>query len=121
MKMLKPRNMEDEMNGTEQYLNEFQSKANEGDVERIAKNLHAMRKGPVAKVWETVQALWALVKDPKAGWGSKSLAIAALVYLVSPIDAIPDIIPVLGLTDDAAVLIATAAKISKDLRPYLNK
>jgi uncharacterized membrane protein YkvA (DUF1232 family) len=110
-----------QMADTDKYMNEFESKASEEDVERIAKHLHSMRKGPVAQIWETVLALWALVKDPKAGWASKSMAIAALVYLISPIDGIPDIIPVLGLTDDAGVLIATAAKLSQDLRPYLDK
>lgn len=40
----------------------------------------------------------------------KATLIGALAYFVLPIDAIPDVLPVLGFTDDAAVL-ATAIKL----------
>jgi uncharacterized membrane protein YkvA (DUF1232 family) len=36
----------------------------------------------------------------------KAILIAAIAYFVLPIDAIPDVLPVLGFTDDAAVLAA---------------
>lgn len=92
---------------------------NDQDLGKIQKNLNAMRRGPVADIWNTVIALWKMATDPYANWGSRLLAIGALLYLVSPIDAIPDAIPFLGLTDDVAILTATAAKISSDLRKYL--
>ena len=79
-----------------------------------------MKKGAIAKIWENVLALWALAKDPNAAWGSKALAIGALVYLVSPVDLIPDFIPVFGLTDDAAVVLAAVAKLASDLNRYKN-
>jgi uncharacterized membrane protein YkvA (DUF1232 family) len=40
----------------------------------------------------------------------KATLIAAIAYFVLPADAVPDMLPVLGLTDDAAVL-ATAVKL----------
>ena len=40
----------------------------------------------------------------------KATLVAAIAYFVLPIDAIPDVLPVLGFTDDAAVL-ATAIKL----------
>lgn len=40
------------------------------------------------------------------------IIIAALGYFISPIDAIPDVIMPIGLTDDAGVLIATVKMIS---------
>ena len=40
----------------------------------------------------------------------KAMLVAAIAYFVLPIDAIPDVMPVLGFTDDAAVL-ATAIKL----------
>jgi uncharacterized membrane protein YkvA (DUF1232 family) len=40
----------------------------------------------------------------------KATLVAAIAYFVLPFDAIPDVIPVLGFTDDAAVL-ATAIKL----------
>jgi hypothetical protein len=103
---------------SDKYMRRFESQASEGDVARIGRDLGPMNRGPVAKVWDKVQRLWALIKDPNAGWGSKALAIAALIYLISPLDAIPDLIPVLGLTDDAGVIIAAAAKLASDLRKY---
>ena len=47
----------------------------------------------------------------------KAALIGAIAYFVLPIDAIPDMLPVLGFTDDAAVL-ATALKLVSDhIRP----
>ena len=43
----------------------------------------------------------------------KATLVAAIAYFVLPVDAVPDIIPVLGFTDDAAVL-ATAIKLVTD-------
>ncbi len=47
----------------------------------------------------------------------KATLVAAIAYFVLPIDAIPDVLPVIGFTDDAAVL-ATAVKLVADnIRP----
>jgi uncharacterized membrane protein YkvA (DUF1232 family) len=47
----------------------------------------------------------------------KSTLIAAIAYFVLPADAIPDMLPVIGFTDDAAV-VATALKLVADhMRP----
>lgn len=45
---------------------------------------------------------------------------AMLLYYISPIDLIPDIIPVLGLADDAGVIIAGLTLIKSDLDIYKN-
>lgn len=106
------------MSRTDAYMRQFQSQASEADVGRIGRDLGSMNRGAVAKIWDKVQKLWALIKDPNAGWASKALAIAALIYLISPLDAIPDLIPLLGLSDDAAVILAAVAKLADDLRKY---
>ncbi|MGB2869002.1 MAG: YkvA family protein [Bacteroidota bacterium] len=46
------------------------------------------------------------------------LAIAAIVYFVSPVDAIPDWIPVLGYLDDAAVVGFVIYSIKSDLDEF---
>ena len=47
----------------------------------------------------------------------KATLIGAIAYFVLPVDAIPDVLPVIGFTDDAAVL-ATAIKLVADhIRP----
>ncbi|MFQ3246743.1 MAG: uncharacterized membrane protein YkvA (DUF1232 family) [Arenicella sp.] len=48
------------------------------------------------------------------------LIVAAIIYFVMPIDALPDFIAGLGFTDDAAVLIWTFNKVSKELENFLS-
>lgn len=44
--------------------------------------------------------------------------LAAIIYLVNPIDIIPDIVPVLGQADDAAVLLLAFRAIDNDIQSY---
>jgi len=48
------------------------------------------------------------------------LIVAAIIYFVMPIDALPDFIAGLGFTDDAAVLMWTFNKVSKELESFLS-
>lgn len=48
-------------------------------------------------------ALYLGLRDPKVPWLSKVLAFASVAYVFLPVDLIPDIIPILGLLDDAAM------------------
>lgn len=65
----------------------------------------ALRAGKVVIV-RALQVFYAS-KSAKTPLWAKAIAGTALAYFISPIDAIPDIVPVAGFTDDAAVL-ATA-------------
>jgi uncharacterized membrane protein YkvA (DUF1232 family) len=47
-----------------------------------------------------VLALWLAARDPRVGLAAKCLAALVAAYALSPIDLIPDFIPVLGLLDD---------------------
>jgi uncharacterized membrane protein YkvA (DUF1232 family) len=47
-----------------------------------------------------VVALWLAVRDPRIVWPVRALAALVAAYALSPIDLIPDFIPVLGLLDD---------------------
>jgi uncharacterized membrane protein YkvA (DUF1232 family) len=47
-----------------------------------------------------VLAVWIAARDPRTPWYAKALATAVAVYALSPIDLIPDFIPVLGYLDD---------------------
>jgi uncharacterized membrane protein YkvA (DUF1232 family) len=52
-------------------------------------------------------------------WQTLVLVTASLVYLVTPVDAIPDFIPLIGFTDDVAVITAVIASVGRDLERFL--
>jgi uncharacterized membrane protein YkvA (DUF1232 family) len=51
-----------------------------------------------------VHALYLAAKDPRVPWYAKAAAIAVAAYALSPIDLIPDFIPVLGYLDDLVIV-----------------
>ena len=51
-----------------------------------------------------ILALYLAARDPRVPWHAKALAALVVDYAFSPIDIIPDFIPVLGYLDDLVVL-----------------
>ncbi|GAA2801563.1 YkvA family protein [Kribbella solani] len=82
---------------------------------------------PVGNVIERAQALPRLLRDVRRGTYAdlpKSrtfLWLLALVYLVSPIDIIPDLLPIIGVTDDAGVGVWLLTSVSTAAGLYLRK
>lgn len=54
-------------------------------------------------------ALYLASRDPRTPWYAKLLVAGVVVYAISPIDLIPDFIPVLGLLDDIVIVPLGAA------------
>ena len=54
-------------------------------------------------------ALYLAYRDPRTPWYAKLLAAGVVAYAVSPIDLIPDFIPVLGILDDLVIVPLGAA------------
>lgn len=102
----------------DQLFEEMKSNASEKDVEKINERIGRMCKGALKDVWENVVAMGKMINDNKAAIGGKTIAIGALLYTVSPIDAIPDIIPIVGLTDDAAIITAAVGALGVALQKY---
>ena len=48
--------------------------------------------------------LWFACRDPRTPWLPKIICMLAVAYAISPVDLIPDFIPVLGYLDDAILL-----------------
>lgn len=53
-------------------------------------------------------------------WQTLAAVTAALIYFVSPLDALADFIPLLGFADDAAILSAVLTSINHDLERFLS-
>jgi uncharacterized membrane protein YkvA (DUF1232 family) len=62
-------------------------------------------------IGKALQLYYALQAPATPIW-AKTVIIAALGYFISPIDAIPDAIPVVGYADDLGVLVAAIATVS---------
>ncbi|CAD5283015.1 conserved hypothetical protein [Bosea sp. 62] len=61
---------------------------------------------------EDLLAAWVCTRDPSTPRRVKLTLLAALGYFVLPLDAIPDVMPLLGFTDDAAVIAAALAAVA---------
>lgn len=64
-----------------------------------------------------VYALYLAVRDPRTPWLARAFGVLVVAYALSPIDLIPDFIPVLGLLDDLVLLPAGIALILKMVPP----
>lgn len=51
-----------------------------------------------------IHAVYIAGRDPRVPWHAKALAVIVAAYALSPIDLIPDFIPVLGYLDDLIIL-----------------
>jgi uncharacterized membrane protein YkvA (DUF1232 family) len=51
-----------------------------------------------------VHAVYLAARDPRTPWHAKALAFVVAAYALSPIDLIPDFIPVLGYLDDVVIV-----------------
>jgi len=64
-------------------------------------------------------ALWIAARDPRVPWYAKALAGAVAAYALSPIDLIPDFIPVLGYLDDLLIIPAGIWLVVRLIPPLL--
>jgi len=77
--------------------------------------------------WQTFRALahlptlvrlyWRLFRDARVPLWPKALLVAGLGYVVLPFDFIPDMLPLIGFTDDAAVLVTAIKVVAAHVTP----
>jgi uncharacterized membrane protein YkvA (DUF1232 family) len=110
-------------------LNEQAEKVEKKDLEKVLakeqkiedkfKNNESM-SGYLAKA----KSMFGLVRDYWNGnyrqvpWKTIAAVVGALLYVLMPLDLIPDFIPVAGFLDDAGVIAACLALVSDDLVDY---
>ena len=81
-------------------------------------------KGNLAEVAGSVQLLIRMIRAYAAGeykglpWKSLLSIVAVLIYFVSPIDLIPDFLPVIGITDDVALIVWLIKSLGSDISKF---
>ncbi len=60
-------------------------------------------------------------KDPNVAPWRKAVAVFAVLYALSPVDLIPDVLPVIGWLDDVGVLGLGLAWLSRDVSKYARR
>ena len=91
-----------------QYSNKFSKTEFVEKISRIAKRAGAKLVYAALILYYTLQSNKVSVKD-------KAIIIGALGYLISPLDVVPDAIPIVGLGDDLAVLVYVLQKVWGDV------
>lgn len=86
------------------YSDKFSSKGFVEKISRIAKRAGSKLVYSAFVLYYTLQSKEVSLKD-------KAIIVGALGYLISPLDALPDAFPIVGLTDDLAVLVYVINKI----------
>jgi uncharacterized membrane protein YkvA (DUF1232 family) len=71
------------------------------------------------RVKRDVIAVYLAARDPRLPWYTKTLAILVAGYALSPIDLIPDFIPVLGYLDDLILVPAGLTLVIRLMPPDL--
>jgi uncharacterized membrane protein YkvA (DUF1232 family) len=70
----------------------------------MAKRRLARWRARAARLRTDVRAVWLARRDPRVPWYAKAVALCVVAYAVSPIDLVPDFIPILGYADDLVLL-----------------
>ena len=78
-----------------------------------------MNKGPVSSIWDKVECLWNRFRTESTP-AEKALIIGALLYLIMPLDILPDVLPGLGLIDDVFAILFVFNKITGIGKASLN-
>ena len=93
-----------ELPDLQKYKEKFSQKNFIEKIQRVAKRA-------VVKLVYVALILYYLIESNKVSVKDKAIIIGALGYLISPIDIVPDAIPIAGLGDDMAVMLYVLDKV----------
>ncbi|WP_081208902.1 YkvA family protein [Salegentibacter sediminis] len=115
----------------EKYVEEKVAKIDEGDVEMAAKNQQEisdkiLNANALKKYTELGKVMFGMLQDYRKGiykdvpWFTIAAIAFALLYVLNPLDMMPDFIPGVGYVDDFAVLTFSLRFMETDLHKYLD-
>ena len=99
------------LNHDDMNLPDFMSYSNKFTASEFIKKISSIAKMPRAKLFYAAFILYYTLQSDKISVKDKAIIIGALGYLISPLDVIPDAIPIAGLGDDLAVLVYVLNKV----------
>ena len=100
-------------------LPDFMSYANRFSQSEFVEKVSRIAKRAGAKLVYAALILYYTLQSDKVSKADKAIIIGALGYMISPLDVIPDAIPIAGLTDDLAVLLYVLKKVWTDIDPAI--
>ncbi len=116
------------------YKYEFEKSRNtatRSDLEKVLANSDKISRkfqlnSKLIEFFYEFKAMKSMLKDYKDGaykeipWATIAAVVGTLIYVLSPIDTIPDFIPGIGYIDDAGVVLMCLNFIGADLEDYKN-
>ena len=100
-------------------LPDFMSYANKFSQSEFVEKISRIAKRAGSKLVYAALILYYTVQSDRVSKTDKAIIIGALGYMISPLDVIPDAIPIAGLTDDFAVLMYVLKKVWTDIDPTI--
>ncbi len=100
-------------------LPDFMNYANKFSQSEFVEKISRIAKRAGAKLVYAALILYYTLQSDKVSRADKAMIIGALGYMISPLDVIPDAIPIAGLTDDLAVLLYVLKKVWTGIDPEI--
>ena len=98
-------------------LPEFMNYASKFSKREFVEKIARIAKSAGAKLVYAALILYYTLQSDKVSATNKAMIIGALGYLISPLDVVPDAIPIAGLADDLGVLVFVLKKVWTDVDP----
>lgn len=112
------------------FFKETIKKIKTDDVKKVLENVDRLsgifKNKYLKRFINDFRIMTSMLKDYWSGdyrdvpWGVLAAIVAALLYVLSPVDLIPDIIPVIGFIDDAVVMAFCLNMVGRDINDYEN-
>ena len=102
-------------------LPDFMTYANKFSQSEFVEKISRIAKRAGAKLVYAALILFYTIQSDKVSTKNKALIIGALGYMISPLDVVPDAIPIVGLSDDLAVLLYVLKTVWTDIDPSIQE
>jgi uncharacterized membrane protein YkvA (DUF1232 family) len=112
-----------------EFVRDGAAKVTEREVEKVFNRSDEIQRrfhsrGPLKRFLGDARLMLALVRDywtgsyPRVPFGIIGVVVFTLIYVLNPLDLVPDVLPIIGQLDDAAVVGACLLLIEHDLLAY---